>query len=504
MNNGVFNKPKSIKERLSEYYLNLSENKLFQRIPAFKEINDYRERQKKDALEYLEQSKRPTGNDLKLISFYLYDIFLLEDFSELGKNLDDLFVPGQFSSTTESFQSMLEQAAIQPGTIYFSLPLIVGKNTDFIPANRKKLEDIPDFIKYIESKITKILPSLLIMTIHVVLKEELVNAEINNILEHAYQQRIIFNTYFPWKTICSGVAWYPPHHEKKRECAKLLNGYKLKTEQFLYKYFHGIFLSKDNKLNRCPSLEIYSISQLPAATDIIGWARTSQEFWRLLGFEYIHNKVWFKNENSIYYAGSISGHPYTNKLIIDKASIVQAADAGGRQSISKISSNTNEEFIAGMALIGLFAKLNEQIRNLKTTLFMSIKKRRRDSFKKLINIKNEVSQSAIKIDNVVKEYENIKKDDLRNGEVEFQGIADKKNLSQVFSENVDFLIKENKKIIEPINSYATEYFSNENIRSNYRLQKWIVFLTVIICILTMLSFWKSIWKILKCLIKAIF
>lgn len=504
MNRNALNKHKSIKERLSQYYLNLSEKKSLQRITSLKEIKDFRERQKKDSLEYKERSKRPDGNDLKLHSFYLYDIFLLEDFSELGKKLDNLFAKSLFNSTHESYQSILEQAANQPGSIYFSLPLIVGNKSGFFLADRINLDHIPNFIKYIECKIAKILPSLVVMAIRVVLDEEMVNAEIDHILGQVYQQRIIFDTYFPWKIIRSGVTWYPAHHEKKRECYKLINGYKLKTECFMAKYFNGIFLSKSKITNRCPSMEIYTISQLPGDTNIIEWARSSQEFWRLIGFGHIHNKLWFKNNNSIYCPGSISEYPYANKLIIDKSSISGPANIGDRQSILKIASDTSEEYIASLALIGLFAELNKTIQSLKTTLFVNMKKRRISRFKRINELQNEVSINEIKIDNVVKEYESARKDNFRNGEVELKDLADEKTLSQVFIENVEFMINEIKRIIEPIKSYTKEYFSNENTRSNYLLQKRIFILTIIICLLALLPYRDAVWKIIVSIIKAIF
>jgi len=163
---------KYIKERLSQTYLYLSEKKAFQKMSFFKDLKELRDRQKKDALEYYEKSKRPSGNDIGLHSFYLFECFLLEDLSELGKELDNLFAK---NSATLSYQSFLEQLANRPGRATCTLPLIVNKRTGFIPAERISIDHIPDFIKYLELKLIKIMPSLVIMTIRVMLEEELVS-----------------------------------------------------------------------------------------------------------------------------------------------------------------------------------------------------------------------------------------------------------------------------------------------------------------------------------------
>jgi hypothetical protein len=312
---------KSIKEKLSQVYLNLSENRLLEEMASFRELKDIRNRQKKDALEYYEKSKIPNGNDLRLHSFYLFENFFFEDLSQLGETLDNLFANSSFSLTNESFQSFLVQVANRPGKATCALPLMVNKRTGFLPADRICVDHMPDFIKYIEPKIIKILPSLITITLGVILDEESVNAKINRALDHIYQQRITFHTYLPWNISKSGMTVFPPHHEKSQACRNVMKDLKYETERFLARYFHGFYLSKMGDGNRCPSLDVYTISQLPEDANIISWARSSLEFWRLLGFGYIHEKLWFKNENSIFCIGSISEFPYFNKLIINKSTI---------------------------------------------------------------------------------------------------------------------------------------------------------------------------------------
>jgi hypothetical protein len=494
---------KSIKEKLSQVYLNFSEKKPFQKITFFRELKEFRDRQKKDAFEYYEKSKRPNGNDLRLHSFYLFENFFLEDLSELGKILDNLFAKSLFGSTHESYQSFLEQVANRPGRATLSLPLIINKKTGFIPSDRICLDHMPDFIKYIEPKLIKIMPSLVIMTIRVMLDEELVNAKINQVLDHVYQHRITFHTYLPWKTSKSGWTMYPPHHEKSEACRNVMKELKFETERFLAKYFQGFYLSKKGDSNRCPSLDVYTISQLPEDANIISWARSAQEFWRLLGFEYIFEKIWFKNDNSIFCIGSISGFPYVNKLIINKSSINGSASHGLSQSVPRISSNICEEYLAPITLISLFGELNENIIKLKTVFFSHMKKRRRPRFKKLVRIQNQVSINNIKIDNVILEYKKTPADDLRNGNIKLKDMSSEKTLSEVFSENVDYVIEAIKRILDPVKSYVIEYFSNENIRVNFLLQKSIVILTVAILLLTLLQFGPKIWGIIKAIFEVV-
>jgi len=501
MINDRINKRKSIKERLSQVYLNLSEKKILKKISLFKDLKYVRDRQKKDAVEYYEKSKRPNGNDLGLHSFYMFENFFLEDLSKLGKALDNLFAKSSLSNM--SYQSYLEGVANRPGRASCPLPLIVNRKTGFIPSDRICLDDMPDFIKYIKPKLIKMMPSSIIMAIKVELDEELVNAKINEILNHVYQQRITFHTYLPWKTSKSGWTMFPPHHEKKEACRNLIKKLKFETECFLAKYFQGFYLSKKGDSNRCPTLDVYTISEFPEDKDIISWAWSAQEFWRLLGFEYIFNKIWFKNNNSIFYIGSISKFPYLNKLIINKSSINESTSHGLGQSVSRIASNTCEEYLAPMTLIGLFEELNENIIKLKTTFFSYMKKRRRSRFKRLIELQNHVSINNIKIDNVVLEYKKTSADNLRNGNIEFKDLANKKTLSEVFSENIDYLIEEIKRILDPVKSYVREYFSNENIRANYFLQISILVLTVVICLLMFLQYSDKICNFFKAIIRGI-
>jgi hypothetical protein len=488
---------KSIKEKLSQVYLNLSENRIFEKIASFRELKDVRNKQKRDALEYYEKSKRPAGNDMGLHSFYLFEIFFSEDLSELGKILDNLFAKSSFSLTNESFQSFLEEVSNRPGRAMCALPLIVNKRTGFIPADRICIDNMPAFIKCVEPKIIKILPSLVIMTMRVIIDEELVNAKINQVLEHGYQQRIIFHTYLPWRISKSGMTLFPPHHEKSEACRNIMRHLKYETECFIAKYFQGFYLSKKGGTNRCPSLDVYTISQLPEEADIINWAWSAQEYWRLVGFEYIYNKIWFKNNYGIFYYGSISEFPYVNKLLISESSVSGSESPGFGQSVQRIVSNTCEEFLFPMSLLGLFGELNENIRKLKTVLFSYIKKRRGSRFRRLLRLQNLISFISIKIDNVISEYKKTPTDDRRDGNIEFKDLANQKTLSEAFSENIDYVIDDIKRILDPVEAYARDYFSNENIRVNYLLQKSIFILTVAILFLTLLQFGPNMWSLIR-------
>ncbi|MCX6574929.1 MAG: hypothetical protein NTV82_00895, partial [Candidatus Aminicenantes bacterium] len=102
------------------------------------------------------------------------------------------------------------------------------------------------------------------------------------------------------------------------------------------------------------------------------------------------------------------------------------------------------------------------------------------------------------------EYKKAPAGELRSGNIEHKDLANEKTLSGVFSENVDYVIEEIKRILDPVKSYVREYFSNENIRANYFLQRLILFLTIVICFLTIFQYGDKIWKFVKAIICAVF
>jgi hypothetical protein len=182
-------------------------------------------------------------------------------------------------------------------------------------------------------------------------------------------------------------------------------------------------------------------------------------------------------------------------MIIDISNIKESQNPSQHNSVPRIEKYTCEEYLVPITLIGLFGELNENISKLKTVFFLYMRRRRRSRFNKLINLQNQVSLGNIRIDNVIQEYRKARPEDLREGTIEHEGLAnEKKKLSEIFIENVDFVIDETKKILDPVNMYVKEYFANENVKANYRLQRIISLLTLVICVLTIIQFHKEIGK----------
>ena len=487
---------KSLKERVSQLYLNLSEKLPKTKISFIDELKYFRENQKKGANEYLEKSKRPKDNDLSLHSFYLFEIFLTEDFSELRKSLDSLFAKGPSSSYLTHYQSFLDNAFNRTGFSYCNLPLIVRKDVGFIPSVRIYLENIPYFIKFIELKLIQFLPSFIVMRIHLVIDKERVNNEINKVIDGYFQERIIFRSYFPWK---SGLTMFPPDKEKIQACQNILVRLKLETEEFLSNYFTGFYLSnrKKHDKNCCPFLEIYLISQISSDLNLKEWLWAGKEFWQLLGFNYIHEKIWYTNDEFIFYINPLNEVPFTDKLIINTSTINVSANQNLSNEIDKRASEFCEEFIASMSLLSFFSFFYENIKKLKTSFFLLAKKLRKVKFDELIHLQEIVSMNHMKIDNIFAEFEKIPSSEIKTNKIELKDLNQDRILADVFLDNINYIMDNINTLFEPVTSYVKEYFQNKSVYVNYRLQRALKFLTILLCVFAFLQFSSPIIKFIK-------
>ena len=140
-----------------------------------------------------------------------------------------------------------------------------------------------------------------------------------------------------------------------------------------------------------------------------------------------------------------------------------------------------------MSLSSFFSYIYKTIKKLKTSFFLLTRKEGKIKFDELIYLQQIVSMNHIKFDNIFSEYEKIPSNDMKTDQIKLKDLNQDKILADVFLENITYIIENINNLFEPVTSYVKEYFQNKNAHVNYKLQKSLKFLTIILCIFAFLQ-----------------
>lgn len=490
-----------IKEKISVFYLNVAS-----KVPKFQggwiaRMQDIRQRQIEEAREYFDKSKRPEDNDLSLHSIYLFEIFFLENFAKLEEGLDKIYMKGKkrYNSqrNIESYKEFMKRAT-EPFSsgAWINLFAIIPeeKKSKYLAAfARAYLPDFPEEIEYINIELFHILPSVICVGFDVKIVKD-VNKDLDNMINRIHFSKLVFSSFFPWgrrfgwtSTSCST--------EKRKAIYNYLLSVQIKAERFLSKYFEGYFLSQSHfSTPCCPSTEVFSISELPEPKEIENKYRQTREFWYSLGFEWFYVSDIFVDKILYFFNVIFSlGFKSPFRLLLIKKTLKTEMYGSIEGAISCESSYFIREFVNSILFIEICKRMLETLGKLRLAVGKNIRSRlRMGRFGKLLLLEQEVSRNDYAFNRLLSEYSLLKdefkiwKRDQRDIVTLQSIVKDSHNsktvvrLSDYFIEIIDRYVILLKKQYKIIGDSLRTYIEGRNIAVSYKLQKWIVILTIVL------------------------
>ena len=281
----------SLLEKLSQPILTFSERHPKIRLKTFSYLRDLREEQIKSANEFLEASKRPSDNDLALHSLFIYDIFFAESFCILEKGLDKIYQSkSDFFLDREiaSYKEFINTTAPSLTTIaaYINLPLLYDAAEHNLWPNGIRFGPMPGGIRYIQLRLSRTLPSFIILSAHIIFNNK-ISEKLDGFINGYFEKKISLRSF---RAKRFGYSASLPEIEKAKTISEFISGYKTNVENLLKGYLGGLYLSSGQK---CPSVEIYTISKLNISDDLIHRRSGDSDFWKTMRFEWSYQNLIF-------------------------------------------------------------------------------------------------------------------------------------------------------------------------------------------------------------------
>jgi len=475
-------------ERLSQSILIFAEKNPKLHLRVFNYLRDLREHQIKDAKEFQNTSKRPRDNDLALHSFYIYEIFFTETFSTLERGLDKIYqvrsslVPKKNITDYKEFINKTAPSLTSTGA-YINLPILLNTGKNYFRPYGVPLNNLPEGIKHIQLQLYKTFPSFIILSAQIIL-EERINSDLNKYINGYFEGKIVLKSLrykkFGYLSSFSEI-------EKTKAIKNFITEQKTNVENSISKYFKGLFLSAGQK---CPSIEIYTISKLDISDDLIHWRTSDRNFWRILNFDWPYQRLIFHNPPFTFFYDHDKELSLSHKLLINKAQVDTKFYGSIDGAVIMQSRNLITEYIRSFAFIDLLNHYINKEKNLNISIENIIGKKPKKNFKNIIKLQQDIFRNTMKMEKVINEYEGLisrlpnywKKDQF-----ELFDLRKEKNLADFLLEHIDFKKNLLQNPYKLINSHADRFLESKNIQVNYSLQRSFRILSAILLIVAMLQ-----------------
>lgn len=490
-----------LRYRLSKFYIDIAA-----KLPKFQTgkiaiLQELRTHQHKEAEEYLAKSKRPEGNDLALNSIYIYELYFLEDFKKLEQNLFNIYAKQEKKfSLTDNISRCKEFI----NRAYENFSFGSWANLCRISSESKKgkyissfvstyFKDFPREFDYIQLGLHHILPSVIVVSFNIKIKED-INKEIETIINSKWLGKITFFSLLPWKLPWKfGYSCLGPRQEKEKVLYDYFQKLRGKAENFISKYFKGYFLSnrKDSTNPVCPSIEVFSISKISQGQkNIEKKPEPSSEFWYSLGFKWSFATEIFKTDNLLFFdipPESFSPN-YTYRLLVEKKGLDTKWYGGSiKGAIEEKASSFSLGYTNSIILLELCKKTMKQVLKLRSIIGKSIFSKRFSPrrFTRLLNLSENIDREIFILNRLFSEYEYIKSNPKMWKYEQLDMINIEKlnlKLPDCLLNSIDHYINLIKKQYDVTNDTFKNCLSGLSSKISYSLQERILWLTLFLVI----------------------
>jgi hypothetical protein len=198
------------------------------------DFQDRRKYQRKAAKEDFERSRLPEGVEVRLNSFTLIRLYLVEDFRTLEVWIRDLFP----KSILQPFQprELLGESDSLRGSSWAAVGTIVAKRGGGIfPGETAIVPSLPPEIKSISVTSHRVLPSLLALSFEARLADT-VSTDLQRLQRQSYLSEIKFSSWLPFTRRHWGSSELSPDQVRERTIHNFVDSVRAKADKFLSRH----------------------------------------------------------------------------------------------------------------------------------------------------------------------------------------------------------------------------------------------------------------------------
>ena len=454
---------------------------------------------------------KPDGVDLEFLHLWILETFLIGELDELRHGLQNLF--GDFSKTRYIIPPKAEREDIDEvfKRIGKSLLGLSLHRIGFIDVlgNKEKVKGKRNWIENFNVSVHHFSPSFVAVSfgvepttafkkiIHDVLSED-VPGRVEFKLPKSLKQLKLWFTFPSYSQLFST-------HVKRELIENLMLEFKFEAIEIIKQYLKGIFIRSGFQI---PSIELYleqsSISQ-KAEPNQSEAEKKSQLFWDSIGMNKRDLGYFRSEQNDIgiflpyWHSKDLIDKPF--KILVDKAKVVE--NQKGTNDIYHKIIHEKEYYIEALTPILIIQELlqcilRENVSMIKLLLNrVSIKAAffKRHTFKKLILLKQKTNGLYLLFKRIKLEFKAdwIKIRAKNSGLpilVNNRNIVKQSNESDFLTsviEQVKYEIELAQENLEFINTAVNELLQAETIESNYKVQRGMFWLTIVMILLAVIT-----------------
>ena len=461
-------------------------------------LQSVRERQRKGAKRAYERSRPPQNTRIELLSFRLIEVFPVEEIDRLRgvilryfPSLDDDLRHKLFSD------DLRYQAENLFGTAWWNLGFLVRDfKGRFFGGQVCPMEKLPPEVDYIQVGLSKISPSLFVVTLDVHL-ENVATETLLRMQDAKYLPEIRFRRLLP-----VGIRGYA--HSRvmadavmRKTILSWLKELQGKVETSVKPFVSGYFTSQsEDKLARLPSIKVYAIKGIPKKDEqtLQTWIDSSRGWWSSLGFNFYGFDL-YSDGNLIFTLDEdespVSLSSYRMVVIweayLESINVKPHGDDEKAAALANLS-DTLQSILPGIAILEFLRYPQRRIAALRNRVFSSIRNGRPRAFRlnRFIKLSDQILLESVSLGRIISEF----KQERRWLAHEMKGISELRQISRPGKETKDLgtlmleTIEYRTKLLEEHISFIKDWFSQYLTLRNMAATYW---LAVIVLIATLVD-----------------
>ena len=380
------------------------------------------------------------------------------------------------------------------------------------------MPELPEEVYFIDLEVHKLLPSVFAVTLDVHLTDEATHRLIR-LQDRQYLPRLELRKAVPWKLWDHGFSETDANMEMRRTILEWLEELRSRVEICLKPFISGHFMkSSPDKSARLPAIEVYGLKGAPEGVEsFYTWTKEARWWLDSLGFDFVFNtysdgSLVFMRPRDERLFGQLSerGQP-TFRLVVLWEQYLKSTDArphGGneRTAIIHKTSYVLTALLPTVPLLRFLNSVQTSIEKIRRVSYLTMKSGRR--LGKYLKLSAKIQRESMLLERIsldIEQQKQILEHKMKGLEtLEFiVNPADKKkrgDLKEHTDKTIEYNINLLKSQLSLIRTSSSEFVTLQNMRAMYRLQWYVLVLSIIATIATIISVfaaWPNIVEFLR-------
>jgi hypothetical protein len=489
---------RSVRRLVAKKYLDWAEV-----LPSFnggllRYLQSLRKRQRRDA-DKANADTRPTSDlSMRFDKILLLEMFLIEDYDDLDRQLRRLFSGADVDRYLNDFSDSARDLYSGRWTVVGRIGKDPVTRYSFSPFAMARMAELPDEVRWIDVRLSKILPSLFVIAFQVELNE-VASTNLRDLLNKKYLSEVSFSGFLPTRKGLRNHSSLPSEQVMRRKIEAHFENLRVRIERQLRTRIQGYFLSPGSDSKAClPAIEMLSIEgadpKLSTAVQLLNSRRWADSF----GVRAWLDQALFSCDTLLFQWEFDEEWASTSFRLVTSS---QNRDDGSFESIASKFNFACQSLTPFVAFIGFLNVTQEKIEHLRVSVYRTLSGK--GVFKRLrreIRLNNDAQLSQMILDRLKFELKDgawlrISTQELR--EYHCVNTKEGRPLGSVFLDRINYRTGSLTGYSSMLSRQLSDYLQRRNLDLTFKLQKRLFWWTIVLMVLTIMVSMLAVYPVVK-------